>query len=316
MNEENINNIVTYIQQNPDQPTEALVQSLITAGYATNDIRMGLGRLGLSPLALPGYTSSIQTTPIDTPFMPGRTLVGLAGAAIILMGVSYMGNTNIARLLENVPLLGKRPQLTRPVPNDNKPTTLLTTPAALPQKTPVQDFQKAFNNNTYKITEKVYINGVTYEDLDFIYYTENGFVDRVDSPLGITAIIRTKNYYILRPTTKTFSNVESTDLQYTVRADEIQKALIFNRLLVPDNKGTWEKNGDAEWKFKESTSDYHMITFNNENLPIKIASYNQENKIKNVFEYTYEPITITEELLAVPQDYREVTEQELKSQQP
>lgn len=316
MNEENITNVIEYIQQNSNQTTETLVQSLVSAGYPLDDIKIGLGRLGLSPLSIPGYTPTVQPPqPQTINLLPGRTMLGLVGAVIILIGVYYLGNTNIAKMLENVPLLGKRPQLSRPVTNDKNPSYIQTLPTLTPQKSPIQAFQKTFNNNTYKITEKVYINGVTYEDLDFIYYTENGFVDRVDSPLGITAIIRTKNYYILRPSVKAFAKVESTDLQYTARADELQKSLIFNRILVSDNKDTWEKKNDTEWIYKENTSDYYIITFNNENLPVKIVSY-QENKIKDEVAYTYEPVIITEELLAVPKDYREVTEQELKPQQP
>lgn len=316
MNEQNINNIVNYIQQNPDLTTEILVQNLIQAGYDTSDIRIGLGRLGLSPLAIPGSAPAIQVTPYTTPFMPGRTLIGIAGAVVILIGVYYMGNTNIANMLERVPLLGKKPQLSRPVINDKNPPSLQTTPSPVPQKTPLQDFQKTFNNNTYKITEKVFFNGITDEQFDFTYYTENGFVDRIDNPLGLITIMRTQAYFVLRQKTKTFFKVESTDLQYKARADELQKLLLINRLLQPEANATWEQIGEAEWKYQDNTTDYYILTFNSDSLPIKIVRFNQQNRIEDELSYSYEPIIINEELLAIPKDYREVTEQELNPQQP
>ncbi len=311
MNEENITNVIEYIQQNSNQTTETLVQSLVSAGYPLDDIKIGLGRLGLSPLSIPGYTPSIQPpAPQAINLMPGRTLIALAGAAVILISVSYLGNTNLAEILARVPFLGRKPLLSRPVEkkvvvnNDDLKKDPLKA-----NKNPMEAFRKLYENNTYKISITLESKGNQQNSIDLTYYTENGFIDRHDNDAGITYIVRTNAFYTIDHVQKTFSKVESTDFRYGVLAQSLQDAFIINELLAGETADfiTWQALANNQWKGTNTVAkSYFILNIDTTGLPTNIELYNDKDELISVDTFIFEPVTINETVLTPPMGYKEV----------
>ena len=314
MNEENINNIMTYIQQNPDQITETLVRNLMNVGYPLDDIKIGLGRLGLSPLSIPGYIPPVQQqNPEGIGITPSRTIFAIAGAAVILLFVFYMGSTNIAKLLANVPFLGRKPQLTRPVEQNtnSQPTATISPKVTTTADNQGQKFQQLFNNNTYKITI-TQNNSATPAPLQ--YYTENGYIDRHDNYADMTYIVRTNSYYTLNNKAKTYSKIDSTDFRYGVLVQSLQDAFLLNFLLnklsIDKSPATWEKLSDNQWKisnFYNYPNQYIISDFDTNGLPTTLTFHDKtDNKELGSYNISFEPVIITDELLTVPKDYKQV----------
>ncbi len=308
MSEENINYVMEYIQSNPNQTTESLVKSLITAGYSPDDIRIALGRLGLSPLAMPG--SNLQ--PIEEPVKRAlfKNLLALCGAALILITIYYLGNTNLARYLQTIPFIGRKPQLSQPVTEIAEIPEEIKIENAPDANDQIAKFRDAYENGTFKLTlSSNSMKDIESTSLDLVYYTENGYIDRFDNPGGISTIVRTNAYYTIDNNSKTFTKVDSTDFRYGLMVQTLHDSFILKELIMglDSDKLKWEKINSSSWKVQYTdSSTFLMITFDEVGFPSSIVIHGEDGMPAQQYDFIFEPIIITEELLTVPKGYKEV----------
>lgn len=84
MDEDRIQSIITYIQQNPDVSTELLMQNLMQSGYNTGELKEALRKLDISPIVIPGYKEEI---PLPNSGFPLKNIVLILGGILIIIGV-------------------------------------------------------------------------------------------------------------------------------------------------------------------------------------------------------------------------------------
>ncbi len=312
MSDENIRRITQYLQQNSNQTTDMLVQNLITAGYQQEDIGAALEQLGLSPLAIPDYAPPTSEPKLSELVIPGKGIVAFMGAAIILIAVYFLGNPAITQLLEKIPLLGRPPQLSRPVKTDEVPIVTPEIDAPVtesPPRTVLNTFIDTYNKGTFKVTLAAKQLPITdIEEFQLEYYTENGFVDRFDNTAGITTIVVDNAYYTINHNSKTFTKVDSTDLQYNPLVQSLQDSFILNELLFGLESETlsWQEIEPNTWKITiKDSGTYITVTFDEKALPNLIMMYDAKDVPTYQYVFSFEPIIITEELLSVPSGYKE-----------
>lgn len=293
MNEQNITNVIEYLDQNPDQPVETLVTNLLNEGYPVADIKAALDRQGISPLAIPGYQETIiYSSPRESSgkwlLIVGIVLSFIIVGLIIYVAYSYLNRNNTTS--NTTSGRGIAEQTARNL-NSASPTTA---PTVAVGKSIAPMLKSAFEQQDFKIT----INQI-------IVYADNGALARIEKNDGkiyldwsaaITILdIASKTYKIYYPST-----AEAQAYYSTRYVDIIPFEIIAD---TEAGKLDWKQIDSTTWESTIGTKQ--RITIDPQTKFItKRQLLNTDGSVSKEDTIQYEKTTVTKSLIEIPSDYK------------
>ena len=293
MNEQNITNVIEYLDQNPDQPVETLVTNLLNEGYPVADIKAALDRQGISPLAIPGYQETITySSPHPSSgkwlFIVAIILAFIIISIIIYAAYSYLNRNNNSS--NTSPGKGIAEQTAKNL-NNPSPTTA---PTVVVGKSIAPMLKSAFEQQDFKIT----INQI-------IIFADNGALARIEKNDGkiyldwsaaITILdVGSKTYKIYYPSTS-----EAQAYYSTRYVDIIPFEIIAD---TEAGKLDWKQIDSTTWESTRGTKQ--RITIDPQTkLITKRQLLNTDNSILKEDTIQYEKTTVTKSLIEIPSDYK------------
>ncbi len=280
MSEQNITNIIEYLDQNPDQTIESLVINLLNEGYPVEDIKEALDRQGISPLAIPGYKETIVYSGSK------RSSGGKKMAIALLIIVSIILIVAIYLLIV---------YFARSVEEENAPAQPTNTEAV--DISPITTMKATLAESDYKVT----INSK-------IYYVDNGRMARKELNDGKIYLNWAGILTVIDINAKTYITYFSQTPQAEEFKKTVNEGLIPLEIIASTESGavSWKKVNDTTW---ESTNvPKQRITYDPAmKLVTKRAFLNPDGAVSQEEAIQYEKITITNDLLGVPPGYTRIT---------
>ena len=277
MNEQNISNIIEYLDQNPDQTIETLVVNLLNEGYPVEDVKAALDRQGISPLVIPGYRETIVYS------SPKRSHTGI----ILLVVAALLSVIIIAVVILIASGYLGRGSVTGARQGSNNAVTATTDPIAT--------LRTQLEKNDYKVAT----NGI-------VAYLDNGAISKKEFNNGKTYLDWSGVLTILDTNTKTYKTYfgqtpESTEYNNNKKLDIPPLAVIDE---TEASKVSWQKVSDTVWESKNVPKQ--RITFDPQTgLLTKKELINPDGSTAKEETVSYEPITITQDTIKIPSDYTE-----------
>lgn len=283
MNEQNITNIIEYLDQNPDQTIEVLVQNLLNEGYPVEDVKAALDRQGISPLVIPGYRETIvYNSPKRSHWFIVLIIVVIL-LSIIIAVVVYAFATGY---FDRRSVIGDSPTSQNSPPPSGNNTISATV-------NPVPDMRNTLQKDDYKIIS----NQVTV-------YLDNGEIARLEKGEGRTYLDWSGIVTIIDNTARNYK----TYFAQTPEAQEYQR--IKNVGIVPLEVIADTEAGKIQWKkvsdtVLESTNipKQQIIIDPQTKLVVSRISLNPDGSISKEEQVAYEKTAITADLLKIPTGY-------------
>lgn len=336
MNQQNINNLVTYFKQNLTTPPQTLINNCLKSGYLQEDINGAVNILNSQNIPsndLPPHSNNISLT-----------IAIVLIVAVMLIGVGIGFYMTLSGKNIDLPFFTGKSIKPSPILNISGPagTGVTTVPskmitgAPISISDPLKAFADVFNVSDYKISSsgkvenkenKTDEKGNPYSsssamDLNnTIFYTQKGSLvryDSIDPQRPQSFILKGVQVYSLNSGKKTF-DVTSTSGpmgQFIVSMfktgfppislleDHVKTPFVFEKI----GESLWQTN----WKYKNALSPGEekpvkiKITLDPNTKLITAMSYNfTEGQPWQDLTFAYEKLANIDTYLAPPPDYTE-----------
>lgn len=292
MNEQNITNVIEYLDQNPDQPVETLVINLLNEGYPVEDIKAALDRQGISPLAIPGYQETIVYS--SKPQSSGKWLlaVGIILSLIFIGVIIYLAYSYLNRNTSqsNTAQGGIAEQTARNL-NSSTPTP---TPTVVQGNSIAPMLRAAFEQEDYKIT----INQITV-------YVDNGALARIERNDGKIYLDWSAAVTILDVASKTYRIYYPSNPDAQAYYNTRYSGIIPFEIITDTEAGrlSWKQLDATTWESTVGTKQ--RITVDPQTKFItKRQLLDINGAVSKEDTIQYEKITVTKSLIEIPQEYK------------
>ncbi len=222
MNEQNISNVIEYLEQNPDQTTESLVISLLNEGYPVQDIKAALDRLGISPVVIPGYKETIIYSSQQRSF-PGKMfiIIGIILSLLIIVGIIAFASTYFTQSVDETSV------------SENTP--------APTSSNPITEMKGILDQGDYKITID-----------NLVVYLDNGKILRKEANDGKIYLNWSGVVTILNTSSKTYRTHFPEDPEAIAFHQSQMDGVVPIELIefTQTQSVTWTKSSENEWESK------------------------------------------------------------------
>lgn len=293
MSEQNITNVIEYLDQNPDQPVETLVINLLNEGYPVEDIKAALDRQGISPLAIPGYQETIVYSSTKPASGKWLLIVGLILSLIIIGIIIYIAYSYVNRntTSSTTNQSGGIAERTAKNLNSTTPTPLPTT---APGKSIAPMLRSAFEQEDFKITS----NQITV-------YVDNGALARIEKNDGKIYLDWSAAVTILDVATKTYNIYYPSKAEAQAYYNTRYNGIIPFEIMADTEAGKldWKQIDSTTWESIVGTKQRIIIDPQTKFIT-KRQLLNMDGSILKEDTIQYEKITVTKSLIEIPSDYK------------
>ena len=308
MNEQNIQNIIAYFTQNPNQDPQALVENLLASGYPRIDIDEALTRLGILSNVLPESPVLKQTVPQSIPAkknIPVKRIALISVSIAILGTCAYFGMQLLSKTKNQNNITAS--------PAPTKISAPINTPTPQPVTDPANPTQQLLAKGSYSISIEQEILDQDPEKREHStvqYLFDKTNLVRFEHSSGTVVIVQNNNLYVLDTIKKTYNAYVATKENKETVMQNVREADIIRTFIENTQKGiyTWKKSNETSWK-GTNTRTHHMLTveLDSETRLIKrVQEYDEKNTLLSTSTIIIKPVPITALLLQVPTGYTRI----------